>query len=272
MNDIFNICNIMKSNTMKDFYKDIKLSDMQKELIIVKSYNTLSAQLKYLKLLFNYSNQKEKNNINQMMQLIKLFIDLFYTPEKIYKNKRFFYIVEEIDLKCNISNDLSINDLIKPYIKKTYEYNNINDIFEEIGSDCETDEAYNIKLFVIDEEIYNIINFYCVKINNIFEPIRCFINQDKFKKLEIPIKRYNNTTAYRFDLPFKNGDRIKINIPIMEKPLYGYIYRDLVGNYEWYNFLYSNKNMESSYIDLSHINIDRCYPQSNYSIFDWVDK
>ena len=87
------------------------------------------------------------------------------------------------------------------------------------------------------------------------------------------VKRYENTDLLRFDLPFKTGDRIKINIPIMNTPLYGFITRELNGN-SWYNFLYKDINNTSNicYLDISHINIDRDYPKVNYSIFDWLDK
>lgn len=67
----------------------------------------------------------------------------------------------------------------------------------------------------------------------------------------------------RHPLPYKVGDRLKLQLPFMKVPYYGILGSEKDGNGCWYHWL---NDWE---IDLSYAEIDLT---SRYSTFDWIER
>lgn len=272
----YNICDLMRSKDMREYYRNIELSIEEKILIIKSCYHPITKQLLYLKYLLNeVNNIEDEKMVKDMINLYELMITLFFNPKKIYPNNRIFYIVEEYKFLCNKNNNLSIMDKLDTYTTSFDLYEDINDIIKDIKKyNADSNNRFDISLFVITgENIVESISFSCSNIDNIFEPFNCIIDLDQlhdYKYLNDALNIYTDT-IYRFNIPFNHGDKLKIKIPGMENPIYGILWKEKDLTDCWYNFLC--ETIDDKYcgdsLDLSYIGINL---NPDYCKFDWLEK
>lgn len=270
MNEKFNVCELMRSKDMREYYRNVKLNTDQKLDIIKSCYHSLTKQLECIKIILNDCNDKERKTIENNIKLYEWIIKLFYNPNEIFPNCKYFYIANEVCYFYNKFNNLSICDKLDTYSGSYDIYESINDIIQEFKGNeyCHI----NVELFlIIDNEISELISFSCSNINGEFVPFRSYILydnvKDKYSEFIDIIRDYNHILTY-FNTPFNNGDKLKIQLPILEKPIYGILNKEADQNGTWYHFLHDIKDNSIS-IDLSRVNINDTFA---YSKFDWIER
>jgi len=87
---------------------------------------------------------------------------------------------------------------------------------------------------------------------------------------EDTIGRFCESSLYH-PLPFENGSRLKLQLPFMEKPVYGTLESELDGNGCWYHFLYceGDKECHPSFA-LTDAEIDMM--AYGYNSLDWIGR
>ena len=138
----------------------------------------------------------------------------------------------------------------------------------------------DIVIIYDDGKTISPIEFYCCFVDGKLEPTRCIFDKDLFDKYitRDTSERYRNTFRYK-GLPFKTGDRIKFQTPIMKEPFYGIISCEqdypIDPNSCWYNFVYEDgakiEEFDKKMIlfDMSYTNIGG---YSEYTVFDWLER
>lgn len=266
-----NTYNLIRSKEIREHYEKIDLSIEESIAIIKSSYTSLIKQRNYLKQLL-----WDKNDFKELIDLYELMIKLFFSPEEIYPNSRFFYIVEEKYFLNDICNNIPISKKLELVTKSFDIYENIDEVIrDKAGTSA---NMFNVSLFVINDNnpIFQPICFHCANVaaSKYFCPFQCTISDEYFKEfhLEKGIELYNDN-MYRFNLPFKNGDKIKIQLPGMDNPIRGILWKEIDRIDCWYNYLCDERYYDSKFrcdsLDLSY---DVFVSMPYYSKLDWVEK
>lgn len=258
MNEKFNVADIMRSKSFREYYKDIELPIEKQIAIIITSYRPLWKQLEYLQLLLgNASNDEDEKKITDMISLYEFILKLFHNPQEIYPDNKIFYIKSKNSFLYNKFDNINFSEKVRRRCSGYDVYDNINDI---LNWHKNQNDSYNIdiELYIIrDNKTISPISFDCGIIDNEFAPYRCFIDSSEYNFIEDIIDVYNRPN-YRFDSPFNNKDKVKIELPGLNKPIIGTLSKE-----------YDQQNCPYQFLE----DIDLSYTEINftYSKFDFVD-
>lgn len=276
------IYDLMRSEEIREYYrKNVELDTEEQECVIMNCYKSLKDKLELLKKLHDNVPEEDKKDIKEMITLYELINTIYYNPYKFFGNEcRVIYALHYLEPAYNL---LSYNINSKHYLTKNYSdivdyYDNIEDIIKEM-SECNEYNNYSFEVDVIiipEKGKLFFIEFYCNNINGKFEPVCCLFDDKLFSSFinnEI-IDRYGSYFRCK-GMPFKSGDRIKIQTPVMDEPLYGIISCEQDLNGCWYNFVYEDGKKKEDFYS-SKILLDISYSNINfsglYSLFDWLER
>ena len=85
---------------------------------------------------------------------------------------------------------------------------------------------------------------------------------------------FGGALDYDIDLPYESGEILKLQTPLMDKPAYGYFYKDWALG--WYNHLYCEKDDRDSKDEnrnMRFLSLCSIYPDlSPYTLFDCIER
>lgn len=288
------IYDLMRSEEIREYYrKNVELDTEEQECVIINCYKSLKEKLELLKKLYDNVPEEDKNNVKEMITLYELVNTIYYNPYEFFGNDcRVIYALHYLKPLCNllgVDKAVSNRNLFDCYSQYVEYFDNIEKMIEFMNVDeCyKYNEPFEVDIIVIPnngESLYYPIEYYCEYINGNFELINFTLDNktDIFDKYNISetIHREIFSKISHKGLPFKSGDRIKVQTPSMDQPFYGIISSEqdypIDPNSCWYNFVYEDgtnvEDFDKSIIllDLSYINIDNS--PKVYAIFDWVER
>lgn len=245
----FNIWPIMKSKTMREYYKNnIKLSTEAIISIIVNSYIDMDYKIKWLNDLIHYCIKKGVvNDIKLVENVLQFYIfmkKILYESKVIFPNNNVIFALRRSEFKYNnfieygwnsyIEKDsISIFDEFQPcetlmfykdihtivnYIKENYTSQNYMMFYIDTYIMCDNNIellcTYDIKF--IDKSL-------CINISsseNLYKGIICNKYHQMFNKSLVEINSYINA-AISFYIPYDNEDIVTLNIPLFKQEIKG---------------------------------------------------
>lgn len=271
------VYDIIKSPEISKFLRENDCMDIfGKEQIILQSYISAQQKVEMLKKLSVSGAEEESRLIYEAYSINKsCMADIFYPMEKT------IFVLESV----------------KPYLKGDIIRNERNvcgfyEKVEELVKDVETlfhweemlKYAYIYVLHVPQSgKIKNPYDFTMFWIDGRWQVKDIFAGEESTKFYgfsEDTKSRLCSTSVFRFPLPFEDGSRLKLQLPVMKEPFYGILDSEQDGNGCWYHFLYKSDGRPADFsahitdtdlpcIDLSGIQINGC---SLYSTFDWLER
>lgn len=276
MENKFDIYDYILSPEIQQYYrKNVKLSLMEQEQIILHSYCSVQRKTELLSFLMKAAEDDEKERIGEMVLLHESILKAIENP----KEKVLFVAERKASLTRYGKTDMKF---IFEYTSDGLEYfDSLDEIMEKLEKEkeCADKESGDVgyDLMIVDmielpekghkEEIYFKIiwNQGKPQINRIYMDDR-WIMEKGFS--EDVCDRYNERFT-RHILPFESGSRLKIQTPFMKEPFYGILQSELDGNGCWYHFLYGedDKQQEGQFIDLSYSELTF---ELGYAVLDWI--
>lgn len=275
----FDIYSVMRSEDMREYYRNnISLSAEQQESVIINCYKSMIEQKELLKKLACKLSDEEQKCVEEMIALYEMMITLFYNPGKLYPRSRVLYSVRQNRLKKEFGQGDSFRGIWDTYTEYVEYYDTAEEVLAYVNQHKNTSEIFCVDELVISEQgkRLNPAEYYIVSVDGCYVPIRCILDYklENSESWRTAASRYGDSSSWHIDLPFEHGSKVKFQLPIMDEPIYGVLWRGLDGNGCWYNFLYPTGTDidqitgNTEFLDLSYILIDLT---SNYSIFDWLE-
>lgn len=277
----FNIWPIMKSKTMREYYKNnIKLSTEAIISIIVNSCTSMYEKIEYLNNFANYCKNKNKK-YTEDEKLVEDLIGVYYfakmifeIPELDFPNDTVIYSLRCSRFMCNDFEEYkwSNNDTIHLFDEyqpcaQTEIFNNISGIINSILQNKNTYDIFYIDAFIIDENGNStLICKYDAK----------FIGDNiciDLVSINSAIYNYDNSFGLNsFYIPCDNKNiYCTIDIPWIKQSIKGKIKKELADT--WYYQLMpldsKTNDFNDSYIWLNKIRINDC--SNRFSIFDFIE-
>lgn len=277
MENKLDIYNYILSPEIQQYYrKNVKLSLMEQEQIVLHSYCSVWQKTKLLRLLMEEMEGSEKERINEMLLLHESILREIEDPKE-----RVLFVAER-NASLTRYGRTDMHSIFK-YVSVGLEYyESLGGIMMELAKEKEDadkeDGDTGFDLMIVDmiefpkegghkEEVYFKIiwNQGEPQINRVYVDDK-WIRERGFS--EDVRDRYNEKFT-RNILPFESGSRLKIQTPFMKKPFYGILWSELDGNGCWYHFLYEedDKEQKGQFIDLSYSELTFGL---GYAVLDWV--
>lgn len=281
------IYDLMKSEEIREYYrKNVELTTEEQASVIIKSYNSIKRKLELLKFLYENSEDEDRSDLAEIIKLYQLVNTIYYKPYEFFGNEcRIVYVLQHLKPKCNLLGIESVvnHRLFDTYTGSTMYFNTLEEVIDEMREFSTQNDPFEVDIIVTynngNPSIFP-IDFYCENIDGIIEPIEFYSDISIFNKYDISNAVYRVDYNFRLKgLPFKNGDRIKIQTPIMDEPFYGILRSEqdypIDPNSCWYNFVYKDGTNPEEFdnskilLDVSYTSIDI---SSQYSVFDWLER
>ncbi len=272
----FDIYSLMRSQEIQEYYRsNIQLSVKQQISVITSCYQSLEEQRALLEWLYNKVALVDQQQVKQMMNLYDWMLSLIYFPEKIYFGSRYLYIVKRKVSKGYSLHNYFREGLIESYTDELSYCNNMSEVMDYIKSNTESHYTFYVDLIILleDKSYITPLEFVVANVNGEYSVLRCYMDDmiEKCEDWKPAIEQYHNI-YWHIELPYEAKSRIKLQLPFMDKAVYGILEKEEDGNGCWYNFLYPDEREEMqsiNFLDLSYIRIGVV---SEYSTFDWIER
>lgn len=280
----FDVYECIRNEEIREFFRGKGLSIWEQIQVILHSYASIQQKRERLRCLLNQVDEDEKQQVSNMMELIDTCLyQIYHTEENVV------YIAEfrctpmdrkkwdDEDIKCSSpdSAELTFHDeMIKmtEYLSDTY----------ALKTDENNHEIYIYQLIKTPHKKHRIkMEFSMTWMDGKLEIFQMYPDKEWLERKGIPEETIDDFEddgmGYR-ELPFKNGDRLKIKTPLMTEYVQGTLtYAAYDGCGCWYYFFTPDgkemdidaENYVNDMIDLSYHEIELT---SGYAVFDWVDR
>lgn len=260
------VYSVIRSAEIKDYFqKNDCMGFFGKEQIILHSYTSIQQKAEMLRRLSHTGSEKDNKLVEEMYRVYSKYIETIYHPAV-----RTVFILECKEWRlddCLIDNNNSLVDV----------FDTVDELVAEIkriyGGEEKKASAYVTVLQVPqDRKVKVAFKFTMFWIDGKWEIKDLCVNDEELEMQEISedtIHRFCNSSLYH-PLPFENGCRLKLQLPFMERPVYGTLESELDGNGCWYHFLYCEGDRYClPSFNLTNAEIDLI---SGYSSLDWIER
>lgn len=257
---------IIKSAEIKDYFrKENSMGIFEKEQLILHSYISVQQKTAMLKQLSSTGNEEENRKVDELYRVYREYINLIYHPLV-----RTVFLLEYVEQWWE-------NDDIETDSNMIGAFDTVDEVIEEMAGiyDGKEVKCYGYGYVTVlqvpqDAKVKEVFTFELFWIDGKWQIMILNINADEREVQGIgedTADRYGNT-KYHCSLPFKNGDKLKIQLPFMEKPCYG-ILRSEKDENGCRSYWLNRNGKEGKRIDLTKWEL---FYYSGYSMLDWIER
>lgn len=271
----FDIYSIIKTEEIREYFRqNRKFTILEQEQLIIHSYTSLVRKQEMLCWLRNKAIDGDKEKVNNMVSLydevIRDILSPCYRPLFIHQYMEPIYSYSEEDIS-----DLfySVQDCFGVYPR----FEDLSRHLEEMKAEGEKRRyekqslAHIIK--VLDNGKYSRgLTFTLIEEDGKYYPKDFIVNQEWLHEHNIYEETYQRKQDYisEYQLPYENGDHIKLVLPFWKRPIYGVFERYVKnGMVHQSFFLNGQEHTPGNELDMSYQDFEL---SSGYSVFDWVDR
>lgn len=270
------VYSLIKSPEIRDFLrKEADFGTAEKREIILHSYIPVQQKLAMLKQLSDTCSEEETRQLDEIHRVLSEYTDQIYHPTI----RTIFILVEQwpyldmeegiwmreegrfVDAYDNVDEIIGVLELYSQKGEGTQLYGHIEVI--QVPQDAKLRNPFSFTLFWMGGK-WQIKD---IDIHTGEALLIEGISEDTIHLLSI-------NGDFRHPLPFESGSRLKLQMPFMEEPFYGILWREKDGDGCWYHFLYNENIPEEDwtsrdFIDISYEEVGLC---SGYSSLDWIER
>lgn len=280
----FDVYECMQNKEIRDFFRKKGLSAWEQIQVILHSYASVQQKKEWLSCLLQQVAEEEKQQVHNMMELIDTCLHQIYNTEEnviyIAELRNTFmdrkkWSNEDISIPASDGAELTFHDemvRMTEYLSETY----------ALKPDENNHEIYIYQVIKTPHKKHRIkLEFSMTWLEGKLEIFQMYPDKEWLERKGIPeetIDDFKDTGMDYKELPFKEGDRLKIKTPLMAEYIHGTLtHAEYDGCGCWYYFFTPDgKEMDidaakyvEDMIDLSHHEIDLT---TGYAVFDWVER
>lgn len=280
----FDVYECIRNEEIRDFFREKGLNVWEQIQIILHSYASIQKKREWLECLLEQVAEDEKQQVSNMMELIDTCLyQIYQTEENVLYVAEFRYTPMDRrkwgdeDIRCSSPDgaELTFHDEMEKmteYLSRTY----------ALKQDESNHELYIYQIVKSPHKKHRIkLEFSMTWVEGKLEIFQIFPDKEWLERRGIPeeiIDDFEDVGMGYKELPFKQGDRLKIKTPLMQDYIHGTL---TCAEYDgcgcWYHFFTPDgKEMDvdaeryvEDMIDLSHHEIDLTM---GYTVFDWVER
>lgn len=258
-NTDFDVYSVIRSAEIRDYFRREDCLDFfEKEQLILHSYTSVQQKMDMLRRLAQTGKPKDRRRVTEMCQIYKRYTDLVYHP-----TERTVLLLEQVEPVWENGNIYEDRGFIAAF-------DTLDEVTEELEQICGGIEKEYYGLVTVlqvpqDAKVKHVFRFTLIRLEGSWQIKNLMIETEELRG-----RGFSKSTIFRFKswlehhpLPFKDGERLKIQLPFMEEPVYGILGNDKDGNGCWYHWLDDWK------INLTYWDFDLC---SGYSTLDWLER
>lgn len=274
----------IRNEEIREFFRSKGLTVWEQIQIILHSYASMQKKREWLVCLSQQVAEDKKQQISNMIELIDTCLYQIYQTEEnvLYIAERRFTPMDrrkwgDEDIKCSSPDgaELTFHDeMVKmtEYLSRTY----------VLEPDENNEELYIYQIIKAPHKKHRIkLEFSMTWMEGKLEIFQIFPDKEWLERKGIPeetIDDFEDAGIMHKELPFKQGDRLKIKTPLMPEYIHGTLtWAEYDGCGCWYYFFTPDgKEMDidaekytEDMIDLSYHEIDLTM---GYTVFDWVER
>ncbi len=262
--DAPDVYSVIRSAEIRDYYrKKGVFTIFEKEQLILHSFIPVQQKTDMLRRLSKVGSVEESCRIDEMCRLYSAYIDMVHYPAV-----RTVFILE-----CNEwSQDGSRIDAGTWGVEA---YDTVSEITGEMdriygGMETKANACVTVLHVPQDGKVKEAFQFTIFWIDGKWEIKDLYVEDRELEMQGVSkdtIYRYGDDSLYH-PLPFESGSRLKLQLPFMERPIYGILESELDGNGCWYHFLFcEGEGLPSFNLTSAEINLT-----SGYSSLDWIGR
>ena len=225
---------VFRSKVFNDWFNDYVLHVYYEEFIVAcihNSYNTIDKKIELFEEL--------------QLPIGNIYIDLYKEALETINTCRVFSVFDYM------YNDITSEDIMKPICVSYY------DSFDEVMKELYDDNKYYSHKIDLVADANKILDKTTLHMGYVDNKIEIFkIHMNKMDEYARDGKYININDIWEY--PLKTNDMVKIQLPIMEKPIYGTYVEDT------FIRLDSGQELWVYFMDF--------YYNNSYSTLDWIDK
>lgn len=274
----------IRNEEIREFFRSKGLTVWEQIQIILHSYSSIQKKREWLACLLQQVVEEEKQQVLNMIELIDTCLYQIYQTEEnvLYIAERRFTPMDRRKwgdevIKCSSPDgaELTFHDEMEKmveYLSRTY----------ALETDENNEELYIYQIIKSPHKNHRIkLEYSMTWIEGKLEIFQIFPDKEWLERKGIPeesIDDFEDTGISHKELPFKQGDRLKIKTPLMQDYIHGTLtWAEYDGCGCWYYFFTPDgKEMDidaekyaEDMIDLSYHEIDLTM---GYTVFDWVER
>lgn len=255
---------LIRSAEIRDYLrKENFMGIFEAEQVILHSYIPAQQKAAMLERLSQSGDEEENRKVGEMCRIYKRYLKLIYQPVV-----RTVFLLECDDQswgKDGAAGGSGVAGVFDTADELAGE-------MAEIYAGCEAEGCGRVTVLQVppDAKVKDAFHFTLFWIDGSWQ-----VKDLKIREEELEAYGFSEDTVYRFGrltlrhpLPYKDGERLKLQMPFMEAPVYGTIWSEKDGNGCWYHWL-DLEGEDGECIDMSNTEFFLC---SGYSTLDWIER
>ncbi len=270
----FDIYSLIRSDEIREhFRRNRSFTITEQEKLITHCYEPLDKKIEFLRTLREKSVDGDRKKIENMIRLYDKVMDQIYSTTDrmmiIHQYLTPLYIYDESDISdLFYSVDGSCFGLYPSYADLKGHLENLNKEYK--NRRYEKESKAHVVYVLENGEYERGLTFSLLRQNGLYYPRDFNVTDDWLQENGIDVDTYRRKQDYiqDYELPFKDGDRIKVRLPFWKKSIFGVFSRyEKNGSVHQSFFLNGHEHIQENELDLSYQDFEL---SSGYSVFDWV--
>lgn len=280
----FDVYECIKNREIREFFRCKGLSVWEQIQIVLHSYASMQKKREWLLCLLQQVDEDEKKQVCKMIELIDTCLyQIYHTADNVVYIAELRYTPmdrkkwgdEDVDIPTSDGAELTFHDeMVKmtEYLSETY----------ALRPNDNNQELYIYQLIKTSNKKHQIkMEFSMTWMEGKLEIFQMYPDKEWLERKGISeetIDDFEDAGMGYKELPFQEGDRLKIKTPLMTEYIHGTLtHAAYDGCGCWYYFFTPDgkemdidaDNYVDNMIDLSNHEIELT---SGYAVFDWVDR
>lgn len=271
--DIYNLIRV--EEIRKHFRKNRLFTILEQEKIITHSYCSIISKWQMLRWLRDKAVDGDREMVDNMVRLYDEVISEIFVPYH-----RSLFIHQYLEPVYTYA-DTDISDLFY-YVADNYIgyyalFDDLRKHLEQVRKESKQrrweKQSKVQQIYVLENGQYSReITFSLIWENGLYYPKDFIVNDRWLQKHNISKETYQRKQDYisDYELPYQNGDHIKITLPFWKKPIYGTFQRYTKnGTVHQSFFLNGQEHISKNELDMSCQDFTL---SSGYCVWDWLDR
>lgn len=280
----FDVYECIRNGEIREFFRSKGLTVWEQIQVILHSYASIQKKREWLECLLQQVADDDKQQISNMIELIDTCLYQLYQTEEnvLYIAERRFTPMDrkkwdDENIKCSLPDGAELTfhdemDKMVEYLSRTY----------ALEQDENNEELFIYQIIKSPHKNHRIKLEFCMTwIEGMLEIFQIFPDKEWLERKGIPeetIDDFADEGIRHKELPFKQGERLKIKTPLMPDYIHGTLtWAEYDGCGCWYYFFtpdgkevdIDDEKYAEDMIDLSYHEIDLTM---GYTVFDWVER
>ncbi len=272
----FDIYSLIRSEEIQIYFRrNRKLTVLEQEQLILHSYKSIITKWQILFWLRDKAVDGDREMVDNMLKLFDTVISDIFKPQ----HRTLFvhqYLVPIYTLDEMVISDLFYN-LPEHYVGLFGSFEELRRHLllrrKDAGKKRWEKQSRVHQVFVMDNGEYRKdITFNLILEDGLYYPRDFFVTEGWLHDHDIDDKTFQRLSDYisDYNLPYENGDHIKITLPFKKRPIYGVFERYTENGISHQSFFLNGKeHITENELQLDYQDFEL---GSGYTVYDWIER